>query len=125
MSEMDNPLPPGSAGERRNFLPAGNDAFTCLACGCEVLPLAAGGFRNHCPRCLWSRHVDRVPGDRSEACGGMLRPVELQGSPGSGWYIVHLCVSCGARRRSRTAENDPRQPDRWERIVELSSRAME
>lgn len=111
----------GSRLARRNFLPRGNDAFTCLVCGCDVLPLAAGGFRNHCPECLWSRHVDRVPGDRAESCGGLERPVAIEGGEGAGWFVVHVCESCGERRRSITAEKDPRQPDRWERIVEVSA----
>ena len=109
---------------RRNFLPRGNDPFTCAVCGATVLPLE-GGFRNHCPVCLWSRHVDRVPGDRGDTCLGSMEPVELQGSPSGGWYIVHRCTRCGAVRRNHTAEKDPRQPDDWQRLVELSQRGLE
>jgi DNA-directed RNA polymerase subunit RPC12/RpoP len=111
------------AAERRNLLPQGNDGFTCARCGAAVLPLAAGGFRNHCPECLWSRHVDVVPGDRSAGCGGLMEPVGLEGAEGSGWYVVHQCTDCGARRRASAALRDPRQPDCWEAIVALSTRA--
>lgn len=110
-------------GCRKNPLPAGNEGFTCRVCGLEVLPLANGSFRNHCPRCLWSAHVDRVPGDRSEGCGGLMRPEGLVGSPSTGWQIAHRCIACGAVRYNRTAEDDPRQPDDWDRIVELSTRS--
>lgn len=109
----------GRQGERRNFLRTGNEAFTCAVCGLVVHPLQ-GGFRNHCPACLWSRHVDRVPGDREGACGGLMEPTELQGSPARGWYIVHRCTVCGATRRNRAAELDSRQPDDWERLIALS-----
>jgi hypothetical protein len=112
---------PDPIPERRNFLPTGNDAFECGRCGCSVVPLSRGGFRNHCPECLWSRHVDDVPGDRASSCGGLMRPERLEGSPGSGWYLVHVCAECGFSRRSLTAENDPGQPDRWDRIVDLSA----
>lgn len=106
---------------RRNFLGRGNEPFTCAVCGAEVLPLLNGSFRNHCPACLWSVHVDVTPGDRAEACGGPMRPVGLVGSEGAGWQIVHRCESCGAERRNRTAEDDPRQPDSWDRLVEISA----
>ncbi|MBR6751902.1 MAG: RNHCP domain-containing protein, partial [Alphaproteobacteria bacterium] len=35
--------------------------FTCAHCGAEVF---GNGYTNHCPKCLWSRHVDNNPGDR-------------------------------------------------------------
>jgi len=106
----------------RNFEGFGNDPFTCLVCGCEVLPLVNGSFRSHCPECLWSRHVDCVPGDRASECGGIMKPVALEGSAASGWTLVHVCVECGVERRNRTAEDDPGQPDKWDRMVEVSSR---
>jgi len=108
---------------RRSFVGAGNDAFKCLVCGCDVLPLLNGSYRSHCPRCLWSRHVDSSPGDRAENCGGLMKPVGLEGSSSGGWSLVHVCTVCGARRRNKTAEDDPRQPDSWERLVEVSTLA--
>lgn len=108
---------------RRNFAGTGNDAFRCLVCDEEVLPLKNGSFRSHCPQCLWSRHVDVVPGDRASPCGGLMEPTALEGSPGVGWALIHKCVDCGFVSRNKTAENDPRQPDCWERMVEISSRA--
>ena len=106
----------------RRFTGTGNDGFTCLVCGCEVLPLENGSYRSHCPACLWSRHVDIHPGDRASACGGMMEPRALEGSAAAGWTLVHACRTCGAVRRNRTAENDPRQPDDWDRMVEISAR---
>jgi hypothetical protein len=49
-----------------------------------------------------------------------MEPVALEGSSSRDWILVHACVTCGARRRNKTAENDPRQPDRWDRMVEVS-----
>ena len=50
--------------------------FTCAHCGAGG---AIGGarVRDHCPGCLRSLHVDRVPGDRAASCGGILDPVDL------------------------------------------------
>jgi hypothetical protein len=43
------------------------DGFTCLHCKLRVPGQAWGTkHRNHCPACLWSRHVDITPGDDSE-----------------------------------------------------------
>ena len=109
-----------SPEDRKNFLGHGNDSFRCAHCDADVLPLVTG-FRNHCPECLWCLHVDLVPGDRAHPCRGQMEPVALEGSDGSGWYIVHRCQTCGAQSRNGTAEDDPRQPDSWDRMVELTS----
>jgi hypothetical protein len=87
-----------------------------------VEPLKNGSPRNHCPECLWSLHVDRVPGDRAESCGGEMEPVELEGSSAAGFTIVFRCRRCGAVRRNRAAHDDPVQPDRWEALIALSQR---
>ena len=36
--------------------------------------LRAMNYTNHCPRCLYSKHVDINPGDRAEQCDGMMEP---------------------------------------------------
>ena len=107
---------------RRNFLGSGNDGFVCGHCRREVLPLTQGSFRNHCPYCLWSRHVDVVPGDRAESCRGLMEPVGVEGTTATGWTIHHRCSRCRATRAIRAALDDPQQPDDWDRIVELAVR---
>lgn len=114
---------PPPAGERKNLVHGGNEAFTCLRCGASVRPLQNGSVRNHCPECLWSLHLDQVPGDRADRCGSLMEPVGLEGSPSAGFTIVLRCTGCGAVRRNRASEDDPAQPDRWEALTELSTRA--
>ena len=46
--------------------------FNCAHCGAVV---HGNGYTNHCPHCLYSRHVDNNPGDRLATCGGMMRPI--------------------------------------------------
>lgn len=76
--------------------------FTCEHCGQAV---KGTGYTNHCPKCLWSKHVDVEPGDRAERCGGMMEPTALEG--GTPHYrIVHTCTFCGAVRRVDVASND-------------------
>lgn len=74
---------------------AREEPFTCDHCGADVRPLERGSYRNHCPACLWSKHVDdKGPGDRASTCRGMMRPDHLDHRNGKGWMIVHRCTSC-------------------------------
>ncbi len=122
MAENPSHDPPGTEPPaRRNFLGSGNDAFVCGHCSSDVLPLANGSFRNHCPHCLWSRHVDVVPGDRASSCGGLMEPVAVEGSSAGGWKITQRCVDCGHERANVAALDDPRQPDDWDALADIAS----
>jgi hypothetical protein len=93
--------------------------FKCVQCKREV---PAESFfshvqnRNHCPWCLWSRHLDlHAAGDRLCACKGAMRPVALTlkqhhkrySRPGSGeLMLVHVCEECGASSINRIAADD-------------------
>lgn len=76
--------------------------FTCEQCGFSVV---GNGFTNHCPRCLFSKHVDINPGDRAEKCQGLMRPSGVLQDSGW-WVIVHVCERCGAERRKRSVPED-------------------
>lgn len=76
--------------------------FACANCGVEV---KGNGYTNHCPQCLYSKHVDVNPGDRAASCGGMMAPVGLEQKAG-GWVIKHRCVACGFERPCKAAPED-------------------
>ncbi len=78
--------------------------FDCAHCGATV---TGDGYTNHCPRCLWSRHVDIDPGDRASDCGGAMEPVAA-GVRRDSWFLMHRCTRCGFVRRNRTAARDDR-----------------
>lgn len=99
-----------------------NTGFTCVQCGREVPPLAAAGCRNHCPFCLYSRHVDVLPGDRANECGGVLEPVGVLVDARKGYVIVHRCRSCGELKRNRAASEDPVCPDDFEVLLSLTGK---
>ncbi len=92
-------------------------------CGTDVLPLTQGSYRNHCPVCLSSLHVDVNPGDRANDCGGVLEAVGAELTGNKGWVIVHRCRRCGEVRRNRAALDDPRQPDDLDAVAALASGA--
>jgi hypothetical protein len=69
-----------------------------------------GSYRNHCPHCLWSLHVDDRPGDRGSGCGAPMAPIGLTRPRGKGLAVVHRCLRCGVRRVNRVAAGT-RAPD--------------
>ena len=80
-----------------------NTGFLCAVCDTQVPPLGNGSYRNHCPACLWSKHVDgERPGDRASDCRGAMRPIGIVRSK-KGFQIVHRCERCGIQRRNRVA----------------------
>lgn len=108
----------------RRFTAIGtNTPFVCAHCGLEVLPLSNGSVRNHCPECLHSLHLDIFPGDRASDCGGLLVPVSVEQHPKKGWMIVHRCAKCGHTGRNKAALDDPVQPDSFDALLAISSRA--
>ena len=76
--------------------------FICAHCGAEVL---GNGYTNHCPKCLWSKHVDNNPGDRQSDCGGMMKPIAAA-VKGDGYIITHKCEKCGKIINQHSSEND-------------------
>lgn len=88
-----------------------NAGFTCAHCGASVSPLTNGSYRNHCPFCLWSVHVDDArPGDRASVCFGLMRPVELV-SKRKGWQVVHRCTRCGKTQPNKVAASTDQADD--------------
>jgi len=96
-----------------------NRDFTCAHCG-NFIPtgiMAAGvNNRNHCPYCLWSRHLDLFQaGDRMAACKASMQPIGLTLKRGRKKYIsatrgelmlVHLCSECSKISINRIAADD-------------------
>lgn len=76
--------------------------FTCEHCKAEVI---GSGYTNHCPKCLWSKHVDVNPGDRAEACGGLMEPIRIEGTTDA-YRLTHICKRCGSERKNNVADND-------------------
>jgi hypothetical protein len=92
--------------------------FKCLHCGRPVsaMPALSGvNNRNHCPYCLWSKHVDlREAGDRLAVCKGPMPPIGLTVKRSGKKYataagelmLVHRCAHCGALSLNRMAADD-------------------
>jgi len=63
------------------------------------------GFTDHCPVCLWGRHVDVNPGDRASSCRGMMRPIRVEAKSGK-YLLYYKCKECRHKFRVRSAPND-------------------
>ncbi|MDC0357279.1 RNHCP domain-containing protein [Oligoflexia bacterium] len=87
--------------------------FTCLNCGKEI---TGTGYTNHCPHCLWSRHVDINPGDRAEPCKGMMEPIAVEQR--AIIKLHHKCLKCSAIKKNKISEQDD-----MEVVIELVSRS--
>ena len=98
--------------ERKNFIRIKED-FTCEHCGEKV---KGTGYTNHCPNCLWSKHVDlETPGDRLNPCKGLMQPIGVEQKKGK-WRIITQCVKCG-----ETHINDVAPDDNMDLIIKLST----
>lgn len=76
--------------------------FVCQNCGTKVV---GTGYANHCPVCLFSKHVDINPGDRLNLCGGMMKPLRIESQKGE-FVIVHKCQRCGEEKRNKSNPED-------------------
>ncbi len=117
---------PGIAGNARS--PSGrvglsmgsfDGTFRCVYCRQPVNfdPRRSGvQNRNHCPYCLWSRHLDLFrAGDRLAACKAPMRPVGLAHKRSRKKYagrapgelmVIHRCEDCGKVSMNRIAADD-------------------
>jgi len=107
--------------------------FKCANCGQIVStdPILSGVHnRNHCPYCLWSRHLDLFEaGDRLAACKAPMEPVGLTLKKTRKRYVregqgelmlVHVCMGCEKISINRIAADD--HP---ETISEVFARSLE
>lgn len=84
-----------------------NKYFICKNCGEKVSYEAWGTkHRNHCPKCLFSLHVDKKIGDRQSDCGGLMLPMAKIVKDDGEEMIVHKCQKCGHVRKNRIAGDD-------------------
>ncbi|HYI67535.1 MAG TPA: RNHCP domain-containing protein [Candidatus Limnocylindrales bacterium] len=84
-------------------------SFRCVNCRLDVPSDAPGTqHRNHCPACLWSRHVDDRPGDRAmlDECGSGMEPIAITVRGKGEWVLIHRCTGCGELHANRSAADD-------------------
>jgi len=76
--------------------------FECVECKTLVI---GDGYRNHCPKCLVSVHVDKNPGDRAEKCKGVMDIIDISLKHGE-LVIMHKCRKCGHQKPNKAHPED-------------------
>ncbi len=93
-----------------------DEYFICEVCGNEVNPLGYTA-RDHCPKCLCSKHLDINPGDRLAGCNGILEPIAIQKAKKDSFKIIYKCNKCGQTKRNIKANDD-----NMDKIIEIMSK---
>ena len=90
-----------------------DDEFVCENCG-EIVNKLKYSARDHCPFCLFSKHVDINPGDRANDCCGLLVPIDIEKYKNT-YKIVYKCSKCNQIHKNIMAIDD-----NMEKIIDLS-----
>ena len=90
-----------------------NEDFKCENCGYEVKK-SNYTARDHCPNCLYSKHLDINPGDRMNECHGMMKPIGIEKFKDK-FKIIYKCSKCGELHKNIVADDD-----NMDLIIELS-----
>ena len=92
-----------------------DENFKCENCGNEVFKLNYTA-RDHCPYCLYSKHVDINPGDRLNNCQGLLEPIDIEKFKDT-YKIIYKCEKCGQIHKNIIANDDD-----FEKIISLTKK---
>lgn len=90
-----------------------DESFICENCNKQVQKLEYTA-RDHCPFCLYSKHVDINPGDRANKCKGLLKPIGIEKFKKS-FKIIYKCQTCNKLHKNIIATDD-----NFDLIIELS-----
>ena len=90
--------------------------FICEVCGEKVI---GNGTTDHCPNCLWGKHVDEaVPGDRSSHCQGLMRPIAAEYKHDN-FKILYKCENCNHEFWVKEEDGSRGKADNKEILMEL------
>ena len=91
-----------------------DEEFKCENCN-KLVPKLNYTARDHCPYCLYSKHLDINPGDRKNACHGLLKPIGIEKYKNT-YKIIYKCNKC-----NKTHKNIISIDDDFDKIIELST----
>ena len=91
-----------------------DESFKCENCNTLVNKLNYTA-RDHCPICLYSKHLDINPGDRLNTCHGLMQPIGIEKYKDT-FKIIYKCLECGEIHKNKMADDD-----NMDLIIELSN----
>lgn len=84
-----------------------NESFVCENCRKNIQKHPEWSARNHCPFCLYSKHLDKdFPWDRASNCGWLMKPIWIDNKKNKWWMIKHKCAKCGKEILNKVATDD-------------------
>ncbi len=88
--------------------------FECENCGHKT---KGDGYTDHCPKCLWGKHVDeKIPGDRLSKCRGLMEPTKTEFQISNFQFLIkYKCMKCRHEFLVRSGDNDNK-----EKLMELT-----
>ena len=92
-----------------------DECFICENCNKKVEKLNYTS-RDHCPYCLFSKHVDITPGDRLNSCKGLLKPIDIEKFKNN-YKIIYVCLRCGEKHKNIAAKDDD-----FFKIIDIASK---
>ena len=92
-----------------------DENFLCENCNKNVNKLGYTA-RDHCPFCLYSKHVDVNPGDRQNTCHGLLKPIGTEKFKDT-FKVLYKCEKCNEEHKNIMAKDDDMNI-----IIELSKK---
>ena len=90
-----------------------DEEFICEKCGEKINKLNYTA-RDHCNKCLYSKHVDINPGDRANSCKGLLKPIGIEKFKDT-YKIIYKFEKCGQLHKNIVASDD-----NFDLIIDLS-----
>lgn len=81
-----------------------DENFICENCNQEVNKLKYTA-RDHCPNCLYSKHLDINPGDRLNECQGLMKPIGIEKYKDT-YKIIYKCLKCSQIHKNIIANDD-------------------
>lgn len=107
------PLMYNLVGEKMKKFNMIDEEFICENCGEKVSKLNYTA-RDHCPNCLYSKHLDINPGDRKNNCKGFLKPINIEKYKNT-YKIIYKCLKCNQIHKNIMANDDD-----FNKIIEIS-----
>lgn len=92
-----------------------DEEFICENCNKKVNKLNYSA-RDHCNYCLYSKHVDIMPGDRANNCHGLLVPIGIEKYKNT-YKIIYKCNKCNKIHKNIMATDD-----NYDEIIALSNK---
>jgi len=84
-----------------------NEDFICENCNKKVEKDKNWWIRNHCPYCLYSKHLDKdFPGDRLSDCFWLMKPIWIDYKKNKWFMIKHKCQKCSKEILNKLSLDD-------------------